>query len=263
LASVYQQKGEHLEAERIYNLAVQQQPHHWYPLHALAVFQLERGRYDEAARLFRQVVRLLPDNASALTNLGSVYLLQGQLQAAAETYLHALELTPTADTQSNLATVYYYLGRLTDAVRLYQQALQQQPERYELHGNLADALRHTGELDAALRSYQLAFRLIEQQPTLDARALALKAHYADYVQHPQAADWMAQARAMDASNAEVWLLSAHLAARQQDIPQATAAIQKALQFGFPAKLLSSDPDLAPLVNDKNLQKSLQNGRNSL
>lgn len=263
LASVYQQKGELLEAERIYNLAVQQQPHHWFPLHALAVFQLERGRYDEAARLFGQVVRLLPDNASALTNLGSVYLLQGQLQAAAETYQNALQLQATADTQSNLATVYYYLGRLTDAVRLYQQALQQQPERYELHGNLADALRHAGDLDAAQRSYQQAFRLVEQQPKLDARALALKAHYADFLHQQQATDWMATARGMDSTNAEVWLLSAQLAARRQDIAQATSAIEQAVQFGFPVKLLSSDPDLAPLVNDKNLQKSLQNGRNSL
>lgn len=261
LASVYQQQGELLEAERIYNLAVQRQPNHWYPLHALAVFQLERGRYDEAARLFQQVVRLLPDNASALTNLGSVYLLQGQLQAAAETYQTALQLEATADTQSNLATVYYYLGRLTDAIRLYQQALQQQPERYELHGNLADALRHAGELEAAQRSYQQAFRLIGQQTKLNARALALKAHYADFLQHKQATDWMAAAVAMDTTNAEVWLLSALQAARQQNVPAATAAIEKAAHYGFPVKLLSSDPDLAPLVNDKNLQKSLQNGRN--
>ncbi|WP_430456807.1 tetratricopeptide repeat protein [Rheinheimera sp.] len=263
LASLYQQQGEQLEAERIYQLAIRKQPNHWHPLQALAVFHLERGRFEESLRLFQQVVQLLPDNSTALTNLGTVYLLQGQLQAAAETYQNALRLGNDADTQSNLATVYYYLGRLSESIHLYKKALEQSPERYELHGNLADALRQSGAKDAAQRSYKQALSLLLKRQQLDARELALKAHYSDFLQDSRATLWMEEARSLDAENAEVWLLSAQMYLRHQDKNNATLAASKAVEFGFSFKLLSIDPDLSAIANDRNFQKFLQHERSAL
>lgn len=263
LAGLYQQQGDLLEAERIYQLAIRKQPNHWQPLQALAVFHLERGRLEESLRLFQQVVQLLPENATALTNLGTVYLLQGQLQAAAETYKNALRLGNDADTQSNLATVYYYLGRLSESIQLYKKALEQSPERYELHGNLADALRQSGEIESAQRSYKQALSLLSKRQQLDARELALKAHYSDFLQDSQATVWMEQARSLDAENAEVWLLSAQMYLRHQDKNNATMAASKAVEFGFSFKLLSIDPDLSSIANDRNFKKSLQQERSSL
>jgi class 3 adenylate cyclase/tetratricopeptide (TPR) repeat protein len=263
LAGLYQQQGDLFEAERIHQLAIRKQPKHWQPLQALAVFHLERGRFEESLRLFQQVVQLLPGNPTALTNLGTVYLLQGQLQAAAETYQNALALGQDADTQSNLATVYYYLGRLAESIHLYKKALEQSPERYEIHGNLADALRQSGETDAAKRSYKQALSLLSKRAQLDARELALKAHYSDFLQDSQAPMWMEQARGLDAENAEVWLLSAQMYLRHHDKTNATLAASKAVEFGFSYKLLAIDPDLSPIANDKNFSKSLQQERSSL
>lgn len=254
LARLYQAANLPMEAERVYQQAVLMQPEHWYAVQALAVFQLERGYLDSAVANFKKVIQLLPQSANAMTNLGSAYLLQGQIQAAADTYQAALELSAEASTQANLATIYYYLGRMPDAILLYQQALLQLPDKFELHGNIADAYRQSGASASASRHYAQALFLLNRQHRLDPRELALQAHYLSHSDLQKASSIMANALTQDSKNAEIWLLDAMLKVKLGQATAAMASVRQALQFGFPAKLLAVEPDLATLSNKTEFQK---------
>ena len=166
---------------------------------------------------FKKVVLLAPDNAIALTNLGSAYL---------------------------------YSGRLQDAIALYQQALKTSPDEYEFHGNIADAYRQNQQANEARLHYQLALQALTQKPTLTARELALQAHYlsasGDSINSQKQ---MKQALQQQQNNAETWLLDALMKARQGENSAALLSAKQAVRLGFPAKLLAVEPDLRTLAAD--------------
>lgn len=250
LSRLYLADQQPLEAELVLKRAITVQPDYWPAIQLMALFQLERGQLNAAIDHLQQVILLTPDNATALTNLGSAYLLNGQLQAAADTYQQALKKSQEPFIQANLATVYYYLGRMKDAIRLYQQAIEQNQTDYVLHGNIADAYRQNKQPAEAELHYQQAISLISKRRQTDARDLALQSHYLLQLgRHSEASTVMQQALATNDEIAEVWLLDALLKTRLGQTQPAVASARQALQFGYPAKLLSVDPDLQLLASD--------------
>lgn len=250
LSQLYLADNQPLEAELVLKRAITVQPNHWPAIQLMALFQLERGQLDEAIHYLQQVILLTPGNATALTNLGSAYLLNGQLQAAADTYQQALQKSPEPFIQANLATVYYYLGRLRDAIKLYQRALEQNQTDYVLHGNIADAYRQNQQTAEAMLHYQQAISLVQDKTVPDARDLALQAHYFSQLdQFEEAVQSMDKAMKKSRDTAEVWLLDALLKTRLGQTQAAVTSATKAMQFGYPAKLLAVDPDLQPLAAD--------------
>jgi len=247
LSNIYLADKQPLEAELMLKRAITVQPDYWPAIQQMAVFMLERGQLDVAITLFKKVILLAPDNATALANLGSAYLLNGKLQAAADTYQSALQKGSEPFMLGNLATIYYYLGRLKDAVKLYQQAIQHDPTSFELHGNIADAYRQNGQPDEARLSYQHALQLLSTKPTPTSRELALHAYYlAQQGQLTQSAALMSEAHAMTDQTAEVWLMDAILNCQQGLLEAAIVSAKQAVALGYPVKLLAVDPDLQSL-----------------
>ncbi len=248
LSQLYEADQQPLEAELILQRAITAQPNHWPAIQMMALFHLERGQLSRAVEYLQRVIALAPQNATALTNLGSAYLLNGQLQAAADTYYKALQKSQAPFIQANLATVYYYLGRLKEAIALYQQALQQNQLDYVLHGNIADAYRQNKQLAEASLHYQQAISLVQKRSVNNARDLALLAHYQAQTGALAAAQQtMQQALQTSSEIAEVWLLDAILQTRLGQYQSAISSAEQALKRGYPAKLLSVDPDLQKLA----------------
>ena len=106
--------------------------------------------------------------------------------------------------------------------------------------------------------YQQAISLMRGLKHLDARQLALQAHYLSQLGlQKEAVETMAKAIKQNAESAEVWLLDALLQTKLGQHQTALNSATRAVQFGYPVKLLAVDPDLQPLASDRSFLALLQ------
>ena len=161
------------------------QPHHAAQdslaaqhLFAEAVRLEERaGTADQAAALYRDVLRLCPTHAPASINLGTLLYNGGNYIEAEQAYRAAAELDPDyALAFFNLGNVLDELQRLPEAVAAYTRAIQIVPDYADVHYNLALAFERLGERRRALRHWMRYVRLDPIGPwAAHARAQAKKA----------------------------------------------------------------------------------------
>lgn len=262
LATIYLSTQRPLDAELVLRQAIQFQPGYWPALQSIAVFYLQQGQMPQAIDYFRKVVELTPQNASTLTNLGSAYLLSGDLQSAADIYHQAVKIDPIPMVQTNLATVYYYLGRYQDALTLYQAAVRTEPSNYTYHGNLADAYRMLQQHADAKFHYEKAIRLLEPKKP-SGILLAELAKYQFFVGNTdKAMEQLEDAVATAHNNPGTALIQAILLTAQRQTAAAIDASKRAIQLGYPATLLSVDPDLQPLTSYAEFRQLSQPTRNA-
>lgn len=156
------------------------------PLNGLAVALTLLGRYDEAIAAYDEAIALLDghggaseiDRASAQSNVGALYAMKGDHEAALHWYRLACDGTERRDggigpevgaCRYNIATALFHLRRDEEAIRWAQGAIDAyslaQPPLHALTvrplWTLAQADRRLGRLDAAARatSQRIAIRL--------------------------------------------------------------------------------------------------------
>lgn len=118
------------------------------------------GRLADAERLYRQVLKLQPDHAGALSMIALVASIAGKSDAALLLAKRAVALNPAAGRwRGNLALVLAKAGRLSEAEVENRRALELTPHLFELHNNLANILRQQGRLPEAADAYRAALRL--------------------------------------------------------------------------------------------------------
>jgi Flp pilus assembly protein TadD len=126
---------------------------------------LDRGQHAEAEAYFREVLRIWPDHASSLNNLGNAVWWQDRLDEAEVYYRRARALTPNAFAiLNNLGNVFREKGRLDLAVRRYRRAVKLKPDSPEALMNLGITLSDLGEFDEALTCLQESLRLQPDSP---------------------------------------------------------------------------------------------------
>jgi tetratricopeptide (TPR) repeat protein len=197
------------------------------------------------------VVDLTPDNAAGHANLGSVLYMLGEFEPAAEAWQAALRLSPTAITYSNLGSMYYYLQRFEEAVAMLERAIALAPEDHRPRGVLGDALRQlAGREDDARRHNAEAIRLAERSLAVnaeDSETIALLGHYcAEAGEAPRARELCARALQLAPQETYRHYEAALVFARLGELEAAQAALERAVELGYPTKLLAVDAGLAPL-----------------
>lgn len=108
--------GDTKGAEEAMKLAVEAagpaaEPAAWATVH-LGNLQLERGRLERAARLYRHALGRLPDYSPALGALARVEFLRGKHRAAAGLYRDALAQAELPEFAAGLGDTYAALGRV-------------------------------------------------------------------------------------------------------------------------------------------------------
>ena len=125
-------------------------------------------QWDEAERLYRDVLAASPAHLDALHLLGLLELQSGRTEAATQhivAAIAALEQTgrpPTpghAAMHLNLGTAHQAASRLEQAVASYRRALELDPACASAHSNLGNVLAAQGDLAGAVASYQAALRI--------------------------------------------------------------------------------------------------------
>jgi protein O-GlcNAc transferase len=193
-AAVLHDQGRILDAERLYQRALAEEPRHFGALYRFGVLRLQQRKFDDAAALFRRAVKAdkksadahqllgfaltglkLPQDAvqsyekaisirpafpEAHNNLGYALQTLGQIDKAIAHYSKALKLWPEyAEASNNMGNALHLLNRSAEAVEHYERALVIQPDYAEARWNLATAFRALGRFEDAITHYQEAIAI--------------------------------------------------------------------------------------------------------
>ncbi|MAS91752.1 MAG: hypothetical protein CMO55_01035 [Verrucomicrobiales bacterium] len=134
-------------------------------------------RWEEARRLYLQMIEKAPDNALAYANLGVAEHQLGNLLAAAGNLSKSLEINPTiSQNWQTLGLIQYERGDLDLAISSLTRAIHESPKNARAHVYLAAVVRDYGWEDAALSELQQA---IELDPGLEDAHYNLAVSYLD------------------------------------------------------------------------------------
>ena len=195
-----------------------------------AVAALQRGSWDEAARLASRAIEHSGPEPNALMVLAGVRAAAGDPTEAITLYERARTLSPThIHVLVNLASAYRSVGRLPEARRTLEAALQVDPRSAIAHNNLGNLLADLGERRDALRCYQ-------QAAALDARyadPLSGEARLAEEEHRLEDAGRLAE-RALELAphNSSAALTLARVRLRRDDAAEAARILEALLRGGL-------------------------------
>jgi Flp pilus assembly protein TadD len=141
----------------------------------LGEIALNRDDRAQAEVYYRQALKIAPKTASPYVNLGSLKFQAGQNSEAIAFYRQAIAITPeSAQIQYDLGNVLLQAGDLAGATEHLEKAERLDPKLAMTHENLAVALGRSGHAAAAVAEFQLAVQLEPQKSTAHSNlALAL------------------------------------------------------------------------------------------
>jgi tetratricopeptide (TPR) repeat protein len=115
---------------------------------------------DKALEIFKEAVRLYPNNAEGWNNLGVGYAYILKLPAESiEFFQKALCLNPEMVTSYySLGTVYLNLGDYSNAIRYLQETLWREPNKINAINNLAVAYMKKKDYEKSLELIRLALK---------------------------------------------------------------------------------------------------------
>lgn len=155
------------QAEPLYRQVLAVNPQHASALHLLGVIAHQRGQQDAAFELISKAIVLNPEVADYHSNLGNVLKAQGQRAEAVACYGRATALKPDfAMALSNLGNTCREMGRLEQAVEMCEKALASDPTLVAAYLNLGNALADLYRGDEALASYRRGLTLEPENPRI-------------------------------------------------------------------------------------------------
>lgn len=181
------QRGAWDEARRLYAELLAAQPGHADALHLLAVLDYQQGRFADALAGLERALAVAPQLAPAWSNRSALLRDLGRPAEALESAERALALQPgDARAANNRAAALLDLGRAADALPVLQEALARDAADPALHHNLGKALLALGRPDEACAAFEAA---LARDPGLAAsRAGLIEARAA------RGEQWLAQGR---------------------------------------------------------------------
>ncbi|MCR9261050.1 MAG: tetratricopeptide repeat protein [Pseudomonadaceae bacterium] len=187
LLDYYRQTGKEADltaAKSAARQAADTDPFVWKPLFNLATMQWFSGDVAAAIEVSEEALRR-DENEYVLANLGTFYMCRGDFEQARTSYTRARELAPGSYVGDEfLGMAHYFLGEYEVAARLRRRAIDAigdgAPEVHEMWGQLGDAYRHSGAIEAAIDAYQRAAEIAERDFLRGARPSADNAARAYY-----------------------------------------------------------------------------------
>jgi len=120
----------------------------------------QQGDYEAAAEAFEHAVEANPTDARARYNLALAQQYLGDSESAVAGYRRAIDLDPQLiDAYTNLGNLYSELGMHEEALETFRVALEFDPENDELYINLGDAFRLQNLYQDAIQAYRQALIL--------------------------------------------------------------------------------------------------------
>jgi cytochrome c-type biogenesis protein CcmH/NrfG len=132
---------------------------------AMELYQTGRNRFEAgdtkgAIDAYLQSVKLEPNSAEVLLNLGHAYLKIDKNADAIKAFKHSVKLTPDqAETQYGLGVACFRSGRHKEAAEAFKKATTLSPSMAKAHYGLSLAYGELGETNKLLDEYRILERL--------------------------------------------------------------------------------------------------------
>jgi predicted O-linked N-acetylglucosamine transferase (SPINDLY family) len=157
---LHHQRGQWVEAEKVYNEILAEHPQHAEAMHLLGMLAAQTGRFGVAIELFRRCIAISPDRPAYYINLGAALTNSGRIDEAIAVFRQVVALRPdSAAAHCNLGNALKEKGLLSEAIAECRQAIALRPDFAEAHSNLSSALRERGQFEAAIAAARQAVAL--------------------------------------------------------------------------------------------------------
>jgi tetratricopeptide (TPR) repeat protein len=148
------------EAISNYKAALKMKPDYAVALYNLGNVFIMKGETDKAIEYYMKALHIKPDYLEVLNNLGTAFINKKKIDDASLYLKRAIELNPRqTDVRNNLANVLFMQGKHDEAVLQYQEILKFDPENADAHYNLAYVLTIDGRINKAILHYKDTIRI--------------------------------------------------------------------------------------------------------
>ncbi|MBW4638132.1 MAG: tetratricopeptide repeat protein [Gloeocapsa sp. UFS-A4-WI-NPMV-4B04] len=170
-------------------------------LHKEALALDQYGCYEEAEKIYNEILEQDENRAGVLLNLGTLYYATNRYQLALDTLLKALDLEPSRavhhyhiglvlekvgaipqaiqayeeainldsewiDAYNNLGNIFLKAGKIEEAEATYKKAIAAKPEHFGSYLNLGNVLMEQHQVDEAVETYEKALHLKPRDPDI-------------------------------------------------------------------------------------------------
>jgi superkiller protein 3 len=158
--------GNYSQAETIFRQVIRINPQDVNAYNNLGNALRKQGKLEEAITNYQKAIQLDPKYAYAYNGMGNTLSDQGKLEAAITYYQKAIQLDPKyAIAYNNLGTVLYDQGKIQEAITNYRQAIQINPKYALAYLNLGIMLYKQGKLEEAITNHRIALSLPDEKAT--------------------------------------------------------------------------------------------------
>lgn len=164
LAAEHHRNGQLEEAAKLYRDVLRENPKNVDALRLLGAIAASQQRFDEAERRFRRAIVLAPDFVRAIIDLGRLLKEQSRYQEAIECFKKVNTLEPdNVQSHFQLASTLAPAALTYDAVAAYQRVLELQPNHAGAVLGFAHMLKTVGRQDEAVAAYRNFIKLTPDQ----------------------------------------------------------------------------------------------------
>lgn len=235
------QEGRFDDAERLYRQILETTPQNVDILNLLGLIAQTKGIHNQAVELFYQAIRQAPNHAPFYFNLALSLDSWGKPFEAIDSYNKALQIDPSIkEAYTNLGNIYKNLGCIAEAKTAYLQASKIDPDYSEPQINLAMLTQDTAKLDELSKKY----------PKDALSSYFLSILYYDNQDYEVALKYITQAELIAPMNDNIKVLLGLILLAQNQITPAKISFEKALVY---------NPHSIPaLINLGNIETNIGN-----
>lgn len=155
LAAEHHQAGRVEEAAQLYRDVLRDNPNNVDALRMLGIIAYAASDIDEAERLFRRTVKLAPDFVNAIIDLGNALKDQSRYEEAIDCFRQAAKLEPTSvKAHYLLASTLSPAALNYDAIESYERVLELRPGHAGAKLGLGHMLKTVGRQEDAIKAYR-------------------------------------------------------------------------------------------------------------
>jgi serine/threonine-protein kinase len=254
LAESYEQVGQITQAEDAWRMALSLDENDWKSWSGLGRLLVQLGELDDAAAALEEARRLAPERVTGPSiELATFALQSGDMEEAIRRFEALPQPIREARVASNLGFAYYFSerpDRLERAVDYFEHAVRLRPAGAGYHRNLADTYADLGRDDEARAEYRRAYELVTQELTDNPTHVESQTTQIEYAAKADDCD-RALALAADregtppARASDVHRLGVAYALCGDPL-RAIAALDRAVELGFPIEVMRQESELESL-----------------
>jgi tetratricopeptide (TPR) repeat protein len=259
--------GEVEQAEDALRQATVRWPDDWRSHSLLGWTRFRTGRNELALESWRRVVEITPDNARGRLNLGNALYRLDRFEEAIEAYRQSLAIRPYTHAYTSLGTALYHLGRNEECLSAFRKATELTPADPIMWGNLGNAFHwipgHQDEAALALdRAIELMRERLHTNPNVADSWARLAGWLANRGDGPGAVSSIRKALELAPNDSSCMAQAGHVYFKLGDRKECLRWLKEALNAGYGAGSLLGSRELAPLHDDPEFRKLIDEGATS-